>query len=71
MIGALVTARMSQNDFSEMCDTSTIMPRRFISATTCLPSSERPLFSGSRALEESASWLLPLWEIVMYRAPRS
>ena len=64
MIGAFVMARMSQNDFSAMWDTSTMMPRRFISATACLPRSDRPLFSGSRALDESASWLLPLCDTV-------
>jgi len=54
MTAAFVIARMSQNAFSAMWDTSTIMPRRFISATTWRPKGDKPLCSGSRALEESA-----------------
>jgi len=61
MMGALVMAMMSQNDFSAMCDTSIIMPRRFISATTCLPRGDSPSpwrKPCASPVFESESWLL-------------
>ena len=66
IIGAFDAAMTSQNDFAAMCDTSTMMPRRFISATTFLPNGERPLCSGGVvSLDESQIWLCPLWLSVM------
>src|SRR5207302_1615671 len=41
MTGALLIAIASQNVLSATWDMSTIMPRRFISRTTCLPKSNR------------------------------
>src|ERR1700758_3124839 len=42
-MGARLTSRAAQNVLSETCEMSTIMPRRFISATISLPNGERPL----------------------------
>ena len=43
MTGALVVAIVSQKVLSATCEMSTNMPRRFISNTTCLPKSVKPL----------------------------
>ena len=66
MIGAFDSVMASQNVVVAAWDTSTIMPRRFISATTCFPKGDRPLWRGGlRSLDESPIWLCPLWVNVM------
>ena len=62
MIGAFVSLMTSQKVVVAECETSTIMPSRFISATTCFPKGESPLLRGGlRSLDESPIWLWPLW----------
>src|SRR3954467_12874840 len=46
MIGALLVAIASQKVWSETCEMSTIMPRRFISRTTFFPKSVSPWVEG-------------------------
>ncbi len=62
MMGVRVVAMTSQKVLSDAWEMSTIMPRRFISATTCLPNRVRPLwwwtFSSSMSPEESAQLLV-------------
>ena len=53
VFGALLVSMASQNVLSLTWEMSTSMPRRFISATTCLPNGVRPLCFGSSP-EESA-----------------
>src|SRR5579863_2082238 len=64
MMGALLSARASQNVLSAVCEMSIIMPRRFISRTTCLPKGVRPLWCSTADLsmspEESAQLLVLL-----------
>ena len=43
MIGALDSAAVCIIDSFDACETSTMMPRRFISATTCLPSGDNAI----------------------------
>ena len=69
MTGVVVTSSTSWNVLSETWEMSTIMPRRFISRTTCRPKSVRPLWRGA-SVEESAQSLLRKWVRVMERTPR-
>ncbi len=56
--GAKVTSSTSRNVFSETCETSIIMPSRFISRITSRPKCVRPLCSGLPAHESAQSlWL--------------
>src|SRR3990170_4924944 len=48
-IGPLVAARTSQNAAAERCETSTIIPRSCIRATTLRPSGDSPPWRVSRA----------------------
>ena len=62
MMGALDRAAVCIIDSFDAWATSTIIPSRFISAITCLPRGESPLFPAvALAGCESASWLWPLW----------
>src|ERR1019366_6860941 len=70
-MGARLASSASQNVLSETCETSTIIPSRFISWTTSLPNGERPLLGLLSSPEESAQWLLLVWVSVMYRTPSS
>src|SRR5512139_3443800 len=66
--GALEALMTSKNDLSEICETSTIMPSRFISFTTSAPNAESPLFSGpDGSVDESQISLLAEWHSVKYR----
>src|SRR4051812_30068056 len=50
----------------ETCDTSTIMPTRFISCTTCLPNGDRPCHSGPLgSVDESQMSLFDVCASVM------
>ena len=69
MKGARVAFKASQNVSSEAWETSTIIPRRFISRTTSRPNSVSPPWRGS-SLEESAQPLVLLHVSVMYLTPR-
>ena len=63
MIGAFEMAMVCSIDCFDGCDTSIIMPSRFISPMTCLPSGLRPLCSHTPSRSpvfESESWLCPL-----------
>ena len=62
MIGAFDSAIACIIDAFDGCETSIMMPTRFISAITCLPSGDRPFhFQPSRSpVFESDSWLWPL-----------
>ena len=63
MIGALESATVCIIDCFDGCETSTMMPSRFISAMALRPSSLRPLCSHlpSRSpVFESENWLWPL-----------
>src|SRR6185369_5817324 len=51
---------MSQNVGSETCDTSTIMPNRFISRITCLPNSFKPRCAPTASPDEPAQLVLTL-----------
>jgi hypothetical protein len=51
---------MSQNVLSDTCDTSIIMPSRFISPITCLPNSFKPRVSPAASPEEPAQLVLTL-----------
>src|SRR5262252_100493 len=72
--GAVLTSRASQNVLSATCEISTIMPRRFISRTTSLPKSVRPLWCAILVSlispEESAHSLVLDQVNVMYLTPR-
>ena len=63
MIGAFVSCSVCIIDSFEGCETSIMMPSRFISAIACRPSGESPFhFQPSRSpVFESESWLWPLW----------
>src|SRR6266478_2014780 len=60
--GAALTSNASQKVLSATCEMSTSMPSRFISSTTCLPKSVRPLWCSILGLlmspEESAHSLV-------------
>ena len=62
MTGVRVVAMTSQKVLSETWEMSTIMPRRFISCTTCLPKGVRPswcwMVGSSMSPEESAQLLV-------------
>ena len=62
MIGALEICSACIIDCFDGCETSIMMPTRFISAMTCLPSGDRPFhFQPSVSpVFESDSWLWPL-----------
>ena len=60
-IGALLVSRASQNVLSETWEISTIIPRRFISWTTCLPNSDSPWLAPAASPDDPAQWLLLLW----------
>ena len=63
MIGAFDSATVCSIDCFEGCETSTMMPSRFISTMAFLPRSLKPLCSHlpSRSpVFESESWLWPL-----------
>ena len=62
MIGAFESATACIIDSLEGCETSIMMPTRFISAMTFLPSGDSPFhFQPSRSpVFESESWLCPL-----------
>ena len=51
------------------CDTSTIMPSRFISRITCLPKSFRPRVFPISSPEDPAQLVLTLQAPDMYRTP--
>jgi NAD(P)-dependent dehydrogenase (short-subunit alcohol dehydrogenase family) len=63
--GTLLASIAARADSSEMCETSTMMPSRFISATTCLPNGLSPCHLRSTAYDESAMRLGALWARVM------
>ncbi len=73
MIGAFVSCSVCIIVSFDGCETSIMIPSRFISATALRPSGDRPFhFQPSRSpVFESASWLCPLWASERYRAPRS
>ncbi len=48
-----------------MWETSTMIPSRFISATTSRPKGERPFHFFSSAYDESQMWLFSEWVRVM------
>ena len=56
MTGTVVSAMTSAKVLSATCEMSTIMPSRFISRTTSLPKSVRPLCFGV-SVDESAQLL--------------
>ena len=63
MTGAFESAIACRFAGFDGCETSTMMPQRFISAITCLPRSLRPSCSHvlfASPVFESASWLWPL-----------
>ena len=62
MIGAFVSASVCIIDSFDGCETSIMMPTRFISAITCLPSGDRPFHFQPCAspVFESDNWLWPL-----------
>src|ERR1041384_7309674 len=51
---------MSQNVLSETCETSTIMPSRFISRTTCFPKSFKPRVLPISSPDDPAQLVLTL-----------
>jgi hypothetical protein len=53
-MGFVVVSAMSQKVGSETCETSTIMPSRFISRTTSRPKSESPRVRPAASPEEPA-----------------
>ena len=64
MMGAFDSATVCSIDAFDGCDTSIIIPSRFISAITWRPSGDRPLCSHTPSRSpvlESLSWLCPLW----------
>src|SRR5882724_10627481 len=73
MIGDVDVLITSQNVLSETCDTSTIIPNRFISRTTSRPNSLNPLWWGTlaspRSPEESAHSFEFDQVSVIYRTP--
>ena len=58
MTGFSVIAMTSQNTLSEAWETSTIMPRRFISATTSRPKSLSPSWRAASVAESAQLWVL-------------
>ena len=73
MIGAFDRATVCIIDAFDGCETSTIMPRRFISAITSRPRGLTPLFGASFVFSpvfESDSWLCPLCASDRQRPPR-
>src|SRR5204863_8148646 len=60
---------MSQNALSDRCETSTIMPNRFISRITCLPKSFRPRVFPTSSPDDPAQLVLTLQAPDMYRTP--
>src|SRR5437899_1751306 len=58
--GFVEVLTMSQNVLSETCDTSTIIPRRFISRTTCFPKSFKPRVWPTASPDEPAQLVLTL-----------
>src|SRR6266849_4636314 len=56
--GFVEVLTMSQNALSDRCDTSTIMPRRFISEITCLPKSFKPRVLPASSPDDPAQLVL-------------
>src|SRR5260370_7423947 len=56
--GRVEVLTMSQNALSETCETSTIIPRRFISRMTCLPKSFRPRVFPASSPDDPAQLVL-------------
>ena len=62
--GAALSSTASSTALSEMCDTSTIIPIRFISRTSSRPSFDSPLWVSPSVIE-SAKALDLKWASVM------
>src|ERR1700676_2118771 len=60
MTGALLVAITSQNVLSDTCETSTIIPNRFISRTTCFAKTGKPVVVGYGTITEVAGGISPL-----------
>jgi hypothetical protein len=71
MIGTLESASAWSNTSSEEWLTSISMPSRFISATHCLPSGERPFHCFALSVALSPNWLLRKWIGPAIRTPWS
>ena len=67
--GAVEVLTMSQNVGSETCETSTIIPNRFISRTTLLPNSFSPRVRPTSSPDDPAQLVLTLQAGDMYRTP--
>src|SRR6185436_8993301 len=58
--GLVEVFTMSQNVLSDTCETSTIIPKRFISRTTSLPNSFNPRVDPASSPDDPAQLVLTL-----------